>query len=569
MKNTSARHKLAWQPNTVLIAKNTTIWLSQLSERFGQSITRLDQIPNEVLAELAGRGFTALWLIGIWQRSPASARIKQLYGRSETIASGYSILEYHVACELGGDEALHALEKTAEDHGIRLACDLVPNHTGLDAPWLLDHPDWYIHSEINPKADFSFESPNLCNQPGFEINLEEGYYHQSGAAEVFRFRQPGSQQANYIYHGNDGTSMPWNDTAQLNYLKAEVRQAMLDVILNVAQQFSIIRLDAAMTLVKQHYKRLWFPDKGEKKSIPTRSAHPMSDEEFDRQMPEEFWSEVVRALRVQAPDCLLIAEAFWLMEPYFIQEIGMHRVYNSAFMHQLRDEENLAFKRYIRGILSTDARMMERFVNFLTTPDETPAIIQFGKADKYLGACRLLACLPGLPMFGHGQWEGFREQYGMDIPRPMLAEQSDPSLVQTHQRLIAPLLQQRHRFSSAENFRLHDFTRADSTIDDNVLAFSNYGQGHHSLLLFNNSAQRTQGTLQPAIEKTDTITRSVSPLTIDARNEGQKSIARWRLLPIPAGEGESFLMDAAQFRAKGLEFQLGGYESRVFRLETE
>jgi hypothetical protein len=52
----------------------------------------------------------------------------------------------------------------------------------------------------------------------------------------------------YIYHGNDGTSMPWNDTAQLNYLKPEIREAVIQTILEVARRSPIIRFDAAMTL---------------------------------------------------------------------------------------------------------------------------------------------------------------------------------------------------------------------------------------------------------------------------------------------------------------------------------
>ena len=67
----------------------------------------------------------------------------------------------------------------------------------------------------------------------------------------------------YIYHGNDGTHMPWNDTAQLNYLDPRVREAVVQTILKVAGDFPIIRFDAAMTLAKQHIRRLWFPEPGE------------------------------------------------------------------------------------------------------------------------------------------------------------------------------------------------------------------------------------------------------------------------------------------------------------------
>ena len=52
----------------------------------------------------------------------------------------------------------------------------------------------------------------------------------------------------FIYHGNDGTSFPWNDTAQLDFTRADVREAVIQTILGVARRFPIIRFDAAMTL---------------------------------------------------------------------------------------------------------------------------------------------------------------------------------------------------------------------------------------------------------------------------------------------------------------------------------
>ena len=68
---------------------------------------------------------------------------------------------------------------------------------------------------------------------------------------VFRRRDRWSGDTRFVYHGNDGTSFPWNDTAQLNYLKAEVREGVIQTILHVARMFPIIRFDAAMTLAKE------------------------------------------------------------------------------------------------------------------------------------------------------------------------------------------------------------------------------------------------------------------------------------------------------------------------------
>ena len=74
----------------------------------------------------------------------------------------------------------------------------------------------------------------------------------------------------------------------------------------------------------------------------------MSRAEFERLMPHEFWREVVDRVAAEAPDTLLLAEAFWLLEGYFVRTLGMHRVYNSAFMHMLRDEDNAGYRKVIR-----------------------------------------------------------------------------------------------------------------------------------------------------------------------------------------------------------------------------
>ena len=145
-------------------------------------------------------------------------------------------------------------------------------------------------------------------------------------------------------------------------------------------------------------------------------------------MPKEFWREVVDRVAAEAPDTLLLAEAFWLLEGYFVRTLGMHRVYNSAFMHMLRDEDNAGYRKVIRETLEFDPAILGRFVNFLTNPDEETAIEQFGTGDKYFGAVTLLATLPGLPMIGHGQLEGFTEKYGMEFQRARLDERPDAAL---------------------------------------------------------------------------------------------------------------------------------------------
>ncbi|MFB5608238.1 MAG: hypothetical protein ACE5RG_09095, partial [Candidatus Nitrosomaritimum yanchengensis] len=82
----------------------------QLSKKYGRQIETLDQIPQDELLWLRSMGISGLWLIGVWKRSPASARIKSLYGRHHLTASAYSILEYIISDELGGEPALEELK---------------------------------------------------------------------------------------------------------------------------------------------------------------------------------------------------------------------------------------------------------------------------------------------------------------------------------------------------------------------------------------------------------------------------------------------------------------------------
>ena len=404
-----------WMSNVVLMAKMVYVWLDQLSQQYGRPITRLDQIPDAELDRLAAGGFTGLWLIGIWERSPASQHIKQLCGNPEAIASAYSLYDYEIAADLGGWEALHNLKERAVTRGIRLASDMVPNHTGIYSRWVMQHPDWFVQTDYPPFPTYQFNGEDLSSSGDVVIQIEDGYWTKTDAAVVFRHdrtRHAGGSATSTT--ATTAPAIPWNDTAQLNYLIPEVREAVIQTILHVARNFPIIRFDAAMTLAKKHFQRLWFPVRGLGGGIPSRAGHGMSREEFDAVFPIEFWREVVDRVAAEVPGTLLLAEAFWLMEGYFVRTLGMHRVYNSAFMNMLKKEENAKYRQTIKNVLEFNPEVLKRFVNFMNNPDEKTAVEQFGREGKYFGACVLLATMPGLPMFGHGQIEGFHEKYGME-----------------------------------------------------------------------------------------------------------------------------------------------------------
>jgi len=484
-----------WIPEVVMIAKNVFVWLHQLSEKYKRKIVRFDQVPDEELDQLARWNFNSLWLIGIWERSSASQKIKHLTGNISAVSSAYSLYDYVIADELGGESAFQNFKDRAWVRGIRMASDMVPNHTGIFSKWVVEKPDYFLQRNEPPYPNYSFTGPNLSEDDRVEVRIEDNYYTRKDAAVVFQRKDRYTGSTKYIYHGNDGTNMPWNDTAQLNLLNPEVRESIIQTIMYVARKTPIIRFDAAMTLAKKHYQRLWFPQPGTGGSIPSRTDYSMTIEEFNQVMPDEFWREVVDRINAEMPNVLLLAEAFWLMESYFVRTLGMHRVYNSAFMLMMMKEENDKYRQLIKNTLEFNPEILKRYVNFMSNPDEETAVNQFGKGDKYFGVAVLMVTLPGLPMFGHGQVEGFSEQYGMEYKRAYYDEKIDEHLVHRHQREIIPLLKKRHLFSQVDNFEFYDFIDDDGKLNSNVFAFSNRSGNESALVIYNNSYYETNGSI--------------------------------------------------------------------------
>ncbi|MDR2964707.1 MAG: alpha-amylase [Treponema sp.] len=551
-----------WMPKTVLMAKSTLVWLFQLSEKYKREINRLDQIPDEELDLLANRGFTGLWLIGIWERSQASKTIKQWTGNPEAAASAYSLYDYDIADELGGWGALCNLRDRCMQRGIKLGSDMVPNHTGIDSRWMIEHPDRFLQLSYPPFPTYNYNCGNLSGRDDLTVQIEEHYFDRTDAAVVFKRIDNKTGHASYIYHGNDGTSMPWNDTAQIDFLNPEAREAVIQTIIGVCRQFSIVRFDAAMTLAKRHIQRLWYPAPGSGGAIASRAEHSISTEEFNRRIPNEFWREVVDRCAIEAPNTLLLAEAFWMMEGYFVRTLGMHRVYNSAFMNMLKNEENSKYRVTIKNTMEFDPEILKRFVNFMNNPDEDTAVAQFGKGDKYFGICTLLVTMPGLPMFGHGQIEGFEEKYGMEYRRSYRDEVPDPYMLDRHEHEIFPLMKRRYLFSGSADFRLYDLYCDGGSVNENVFAYSNRVGNERALIFYNNSYYETNGWIRvsdPAIpcgggKRRDTLSEAL----------GIHGESRYFTLLRDQKSNLWFIRSSKSICENGFFVNLTGYQTQVF-----
>jgi hypothetical protein len=254
------------------------------------------------------------------------------------------------------------------------------------------------------------------------------------------------------------------------------------------------------------------------------------------------------------------------MEGYFVRTLGMHRVYNSAFMNMLRDEENANYRNVIKNTLAFDPEVLKRYVNFMNNPDERTAVDQFGKGDKYFGVCTLMATLPGLPMFGHGQIEGFTERYGMEYRRAYYDEQPDNWLVARHERQISPLLHRRHVFAEVRDFLLYDFYSDHGHVNEDVFAYSNRSGGERALVVFNNRYASTRGWIRISCayaEKTSGGGKHLRQRTLGDSFALSRDVAMFAACR-DAVSGIEYLYRSRDLAERGLNLELHAYQCQVF-----
>jgi hypothetical protein len=243
----------------------------------------------------------------------------------------------------------------------------------------------------------------------------------------------------------------------------------------------------------------------------------------------------------------------------------MHRVYNSAFMNMLKMEENAKYRQTIKNVLEFNPQVLQRFVNFMNNPDEKTAVEQFGKENKYFGACMLLVTMPGLPMLGHGQVEGFHEKYGMEYKRAYWSEPVDEHLVREHERLIFPLMRRRWLFSGADSFVLYDFW-ANGVVNENVFAYSNRAGDHRAVILYHNRFASTAGWIRSSTSfavKGDNGEMELRQTTL-GDSLGFKGDGRHYYLFKDYASGLEYIRSGRDLCEQGLFVNLEAYEFHAF-----
>ncbi|MFD5756039.1 alpha-amylase family glycosyl hydrolase [Streptomyces sp. NPDC127044] len=281
---------------TVIYEINTLVWLRELGHRYGRPVA-LGNVPGEVWDEVARPGVDTVWLMGVWERSPAGLGIALRDDRllasfrdalpdltpADIAGSPYCVRDYVVDESLGGPEGLAAARAELAARGVRLILDYVPNHVAPDHPWLTERPDRLVRGTPD----------ELARAP--EAFLEAG-------GQVYA-------------RGRDPYFPPWPDVVQLNAFSDDLRAATVDTLAAIGDQADGVRCDMAMLLMNDVFAKTWGDQAG------TSPA-------------EDFWPYVIRKVRERHPDLLFVAEAYWDLE-WDLQQQGFDHCYDKRLYDRL------------------------------------------------------------------------------------------------------------------------------------------------------------------------------------------------------------------------------------------
>jgi hypothetical protein len=384
-----------WPHRPLIYEINTWTWLAELSRKYKQAIT-LENIPEEEWNALAGWHFDAVWLMGVWERSPKGRSIAQTlpglqaeyaralpdYTSEDVVGSPYCVRRYQVETRLGGPQGLAQARAALAKRGLRLVLDFVPNHTARDHPWVEEHPEFYIRGT---KEDLK-KTPE----------------------DFFR-----NQDGEIIACGRDPYFPPWTDTAQINAFRPELRQAVIATLMEIADQCDGVRCDMAMLLSQKVFSRTWGARAGKTPTV-------------------EYWRAIIPVVRVWHPDFLFMAEAYWDME-WELHQQGFDYCYDKRLYDRLVNED----AESVRLHLTAELAFQEKLLRFIENHDEPRCAAVFSPQKRRAAAVTVLTQV-GAKLIHEGQPEGRQVKLPVQLGRRP-DESVDQDLLHFYRRLLETL----------------------------------------------------------------------------------------------------------------------------------
>jgi len=437
-----------WPAQPVIYEINTAVWLDQLSRAAGQRITLAD-VPPAGWDAVTLDGVDAVWLMGVWERSPAglvladaNAELQASFRdalpdlqRGDVIGSPYCVRRYVADAAFGGPGGLAAARAALAARGVRLLLDYVPNHVAPDHPWVTSRPELFVRGQ---QSDLEADPAGWL----------------AAAGQV-------------LAHGRDPYFPPWPDVVQLDAFSQAMRAATADTLAGIADQCDGIRCDMAMLMINQIFAKTWGDRTG---PVPA----------------QDFWPTVIGALRTTHPETVLVAEAYWDME-WVLQQQGFNFCYDKRLYDRILGGDALAVHDHLRA----DPGYQFRLLRFLENHDE-PRFASRMPAAAERAAAVAVATLPGATLWHEGQFEGRQVRPPVFLSRRP-AEPPDDSLAGWYQHLLRAVAGHHVR---AGTWRLVEATGwPDNQSCRNLLAWSWDGDPDRNrhVVVVNLSGQPAQG----------------------------------------------------------------------------
>ena len=436
----------SWPAHPVIYELSTLPWLNEVAARRGRRVTLAD-VPASEWDAVALPGVDAVWLMGVWERSPVGRAIalrdpairhevSELLPDAtdaDIVGSPYCIRRYRVDPLFGGPDGLAVARSELAGRGVRLLLDFVPNHVAPDHDWVGVHPEYFVRGT---EADLALEPPAFLETAGGVLAM-----------------------------GRDPYFPPWPDVVQLDPTQPALRRAVIETLSEIAEQCDGVRCDMAMLLLDDVVAQTWGDRVG-----PAR--------------PAPYWHEVTQAVKKQHPNFLFVAEAYWDREPDLIAQ-GFDHCYDKRLYDRLASNG----AGPVRDHLAADPDYQQHLVRFLENHDEPRAAAVF-PADRGEAAGVVVATVPGALLLFQGQLAGRRFHMPVQLGR-WPAEEPERAREAAWVRLLGVLAAEGLRSGRWSALEVGGWPDNDSC--RNLLAWQWQGEAHRHVIVVNFSDSPADG----------------------------------------------------------------------------
>jgi glycosidase len=369
---------------------NTWVWLGELGGRIG-----FGDVPAAEWDQIAELGFDAVWLMGVWERSPAGIAIaleNDALVRSfrsalpdlttaDVVGSPYCVRDYTVDARLGGPAGLASARAALAERGLGLILDFVPNHVAPDHPWTASHPEYFVRGD----------GADLERDPAAFVRVD----------------------GQVLANGRDPYFPAWPDVVQLNAFSHDLRAAVTETVSSIADQCDGVRCDMAMLAMNDVFERTWGSRAGDRPA-------------------DDYWPTVIGAVRAHSPEFVFLAEAYWDLE-FALQQQGFDYCYDKRLYDRLAHES----AESVRGHLTADPAYQRKLVRFIENHDEPRAAATFASEQARAAAVTALT-QTGARLVHEGQLEGRKTRLPVFLGRRPF-EEPDAGLHDFYKRLFGAL----------------------------------------------------------------------------------------------------------------------------------